>query len=291
MMVTTRIAIFARKGGAGKTALTALLGRELVRQGVRVLVVDLDPQVVSISTSFGIDTNAALPFTAMDLIAGPEGRPFHPHAVIPGKLDVVPGSQEQVAILEHALYELFKRVRAAAGISARPRRAILDVRLAAVEVGYDCVLLDCLRGGLRRLQGRAGAHLWALLTPVAVGAAVTGLYSGGVYFTPIIGGFIADRFSPGAVARRALAASTSARRASGARRRARTTEWEFQGLLADLNNSNRRSGPARPVVWEGRSRVNSATPIPDWAQGMESLSRKQENLQPRRRCAIGALRL
>ena len=143
MMATTRIAVFARKGGAGKTALTVLLGRELVRQGVRVLVVDLDPQVVSIPTAFGIDTNATLAFTAMDLIAGPEGRPFHPHAVIPGKLDVVPGNQEQVAILEHALYELFKRLRAVAGISARPRRAILDVQLAAVEVGYDCVLLDC----------------------------------------------------------------------------------------------------------------------------------------------------
>ena len=32
-----------------------------------------------------------------------------------------------------------------------------------------------------------------LATPVAVGAAVTGLYSSGVYITPLIGGFIADR--------------------------------------------------------------------------------------------------
>lgn len=32
-----------------------------------------------------------------------------------------------------------------------------------------------------------------LATPVAIGAAVTGIYSSGVYITPLIGGFIADR--------------------------------------------------------------------------------------------------
>jgi cellulose biosynthesis protein BcsQ len=142
-MVATRVALFARKGGAGKTALTALLGRELVRHGQRVLVVDLDPQVVSVSTAFGIDTNGRLPFTAVDLIAGPEGRPFDPAIVISGKLGVVPGNQEQVAILEHALCELHKCVRAAASPGARPRRAILDARMAAFDVDYDFALLDC----------------------------------------------------------------------------------------------------------------------------------------------------
>jgi hypothetical protein len=36
----------------------------------------------------------------VDLIAGPGGKPFDPHGVIPGKLDVVPGNQEQVAYLD-----------------------------------------------------------------------------------------------------------------------------------------------------------------------------------------------
>ena len=37
-------------------------------------------------------------------------------------------------------------------------------------------------------------HLYGpLATPVAIGAAVTGVYSSGVYFTPLIGGFIADQ--------------------------------------------------------------------------------------------------
>ncbi len=142
-MCPRRVAVFARKGGAGKTALTVLLSRELVRQGLRVLVVDLDPQVVSVSTALGVNTNAALLYTAVELVAGCEGPPFAPTSVIPGSLDLVPGNQEQVAVLEHALYEMHKRVRAAAPASARPRRAILDVRLAAVELGYDCVLLDC----------------------------------------------------------------------------------------------------------------------------------------------------
>lgn len=46
---------------------------------------------------------------------------------------------------------------------------------------------DLFKGALEGIYG-------PLLTPVAIGAAVTGVYSGGVYFTPIIGGFIADRF-------------------------------------------------------------------------------------------------
>lgn len=33
-----------------------------------------------------------------------------------------------------------------------------------------------------------------LATPIAIGAAITGIYSSGVYITPLIGGFIADRF-------------------------------------------------------------------------------------------------
>src|SRR5262245_37309130 len=33
-----------------------------------------------------------------------------------------------------------------------------------------------------------------LATPVATAAAITGLYSAGVYFTPMIGGFIADQW-------------------------------------------------------------------------------------------------
>src|SRR6185503_2993162 len=43
------------------------------------------------------------------------------------------------------------------------------------------------RDALASLYGPLG-------TPVAVGAAITGLYSSGVYITPLIGGFIADRF-------------------------------------------------------------------------------------------------
>ena len=40
------------------------------------------------------------------------------------------------------------------------------------------------------LEGLYGS----LATPIALAAAITGLYSAGVYFTPLIGGFIADRW-------------------------------------------------------------------------------------------------
>ena len=138
-----RVAIFARKGGAGKTALTTLLARELVRQQSRVLVVDLDPQAVSVSTAFGIDTNQHLPSTPADLVQGPGSLLFEPCSVVPGMLDVLPNSQEQGAHLEHVLHELWQRVRVATAGGSGARRAVLDVRLAAVDMDYDFVLLDC----------------------------------------------------------------------------------------------------------------------------------------------------
>jgi POT family proton-dependent oligopeptide transporter len=48
--------------------------------------------------------------------------------------------------------------------------------------------------GFAAFKGALEGIYGPLATPVAIGAAVTGVYSGGVYFTPIIGGFIADRF-------------------------------------------------------------------------------------------------
>jgi len=140
---TTRVAIYARKGGAGKTVLTALLARELVRQASRVLVVDLDPQAVSVSTTFGIDTNHGLTYTPSDLVQGVDGLPFEPCRVVPRLLDVVPNNQEQGSLLEHVLYEFHRRVRAAAGSGSNGQRTILDVRLAALDRNYDFVLLDC----------------------------------------------------------------------------------------------------------------------------------------------------
>ncbi|MBT9444857.1 MAG: peptide MFS transporter [Hyphomonadaceae bacterium] len=48
--------------------------------------------------------------------------------------------------------------------------------------------------GFGQFRAFLGSIYGALDTPVATAAAITGLYSAGVYFTPMIGGFIADRW-------------------------------------------------------------------------------------------------
>jgi POT family proton-dependent oligopeptide transporter len=47
--------------------------------------------------------------------------------------------------------------------------------------------------GFGALKAALQSMYGPLATPVAVGAAITGVYSSGVYITPIIGGFLADR--------------------------------------------------------------------------------------------------
>jgi cellulose biosynthesis protein BcsQ len=108
-----------------------------------VLVVDLAPQAVSISAALGVDTNAPLAFTPADFLALPAAKPFAPWPVIPGKLDLVPGNQLQLAPLEGSLRRLFTLARTVVEPGTRARRATLDARLAAVEARYDFVLLDC----------------------------------------------------------------------------------------------------------------------------------------------------
>lgn len=139
MAGTMRVALSARKGGVGKSALTVLTARELAAQGARVLVLDLDPQRMSSSIRLGADIESPLRYTAVDLVLGAKGRAFAPQAVAPG-LDVIAANQRDVAVLEHHLRELYELRRTAQGATAR--RAILDLRLGAVEAGYDFVVLD-----------------------------------------------------------------------------------------------------------------------------------------------------
>ena len=144
MLGTVRIVVGARKGGAGKTVLTALLARELVRQQCRVLVLDLDPQRVGVSFRLGADVSSPLPYSAVDLVLGARGRPFAPQVIIPGRLDLIAANQRDLASLEKRLREVHEERKLTAGPGAR--RAVLDSRLTMAEVGYDFVLVDTPTG-------------------------------------------------------------------------------------------------------------------------------------------------
>ena len=138
-----RVVVAARKGGAGKTVVTALLARELVRQRRRVLVLDLDPQRVGVSLRLGADVSSPLAYSAVDLVLGSSGRPFAPQTIIPGCLDVIAANQRDLASLERRLRELHEERRLTLGGG---RRALLDSRLTIAEVGYDVVLVDTPTG-------------------------------------------------------------------------------------------------------------------------------------------------
>jgi len=140
MGTTYRVAVSARKGGCGKTAVSVLLTRELVRQGARVLALDLDPQGASLSRRLATEPDGPLSYTAVDLVLGSEGRPFAPVEMCGGRLAVIPSNFLEVQPLERHLLMLQMERTAAFGPGAR--RVVLDARLAAVEVGYDVVVMD-----------------------------------------------------------------------------------------------------------------------------------------------------
>lgn len=162
-----RVVMSSRKGGAGKTVVTVLLARELVRQGVRVLVLDLDPQSVGSSMRLGADITSPLNYTAIDLIRGTKGREFRPQTIIPGRLDVVAGNQRDLGALEVELAESFAEARLT---RTDARRWILDSRLSNIETGYDFVLVDTPTGfGEITTSALEAAHV--VLSPIDMASA------------------------------------------------------------------------------------------------------------------------
>jgi len=122
------VAIINGKGGVGKTSLTANVGGQLAKAGVRVLLVDLCSQ-----GNLGLDlgyigekgadegwATVTATLTGSDLITLSGGRP---------NLDVVPGGKHLSVITSQ------QNVAAVAATFAD--------RLGALASGYDLALIDC----------------------------------------------------------------------------------------------------------------------------------------------------
>ncbi|MBA2558762.1 MAG: ParA family protein [Propionibacteriales bacterium] len=125
--MTNTLAIANQKGGVAKTTTVASVGTALVDLGLRVLLVDLDPQSC-LTFSLGID---------------PEQIDSSIHQVLLGKVDaadVVYETDDGPDLLP-ATIEL---AGAEAALLTRPGRDhALRVALEGLVDGYDWVLLDC----------------------------------------------------------------------------------------------------------------------------------------------------
>ncbi len=134
---STRVVTVAnQKGGVGKTTTTVNMAASLALHGLRVLVVDLDPQG-NASTALAVPHHAGEPSVYEVLVsAEPIAGALHAVEAIPG-LDCVPATID-LAGAEIELVSLVAR-------ESRLQRALAELLDAGAEAGqrYDYVLIDC----------------------------------------------------------------------------------------------------------------------------------------------------
>jgi len=121
------IAIINQKGGVGKTSTAANLGAGLAQRGLRMLLIDLDPQG-HLTTHFGLDEAAVGRGTYEVLTSNmPLTEATHKYSpnisVVPTHVDLAAAETELLTVVG--------------------REVILQGALSAPDLPYDVVLFDC----------------------------------------------------------------------------------------------------------------------------------------------------
>jgi chromosome partitioning protein len=127
---TPVIAVANQKGGVGKTTSVAALGAAVADQGVRVLLVDWDPQA-SLTRALNARPDTGMYQAVMAYINndGDQVPEIHP-TVLPGGEHLIAGHLDLAAV-ELAL------------VQAEAREHVLASLLAPLVPRYDLVLIDC----------------------------------------------------------------------------------------------------------------------------------------------------
>jgi chromosome partitioning protein len=125
--MTKVIALFNQSGGVGKTTLCQNLGHQLATRGVKVLLIDMDPQA-SLTTFMGLDVTD-LRDTSYDSLISEDKHPLPIHKDL-HHMDLAPANIK----LANAEQEL---------ILVEQRELRLQQALVPVLENYDFVLIDC----------------------------------------------------------------------------------------------------------------------------------------------------
>ncbi|MAT82264.1 MAG: chromosome partitioning protein ParA [Phycisphaerae bacterium] len=122
------IAVINQKGGVGKTTSAVNLGAALADAGLRVLMIDLDPQA-HMSLHLGVDSTS-LEHTVYDLFVDESCKAQQAIVRVDDNLDAIAAETDLAA--------------AESELASDPRRnEILRSRLESVFNRYDVILIDC----------------------------------------------------------------------------------------------------------------------------------------------------
>ena len=131
---TRIITVANQKGGVGKTTTAVNIGAALAMGGLKVLLIDLDPQG-NASTAFSVDHHEGVPGSYELLVDGATITSLRQRAEGYPKLDVVPAGVD-LAGAEIDLVELERR-------EFILRDAITELRTNGRDERYDYIIIDC----------------------------------------------------------------------------------------------------------------------------------------------------